>query len=98
MISFEDCVALCGLSESEVAAIAEHEHIPETAAASLASYLGHCEHGPEMIRSMIVDDIRLALNENRVAHAAELFCALQHYLLTHAEARAGLIPNIPGAG
>ncbi len=82
MISFEDCVALCGLSESEVAAIAEHEHIPETAAAALANYLGHCEHGSERIRSMIVDDIRAALSNDRVGHAAELFSVLQRYLST----------------
>jgi hypothetical protein len=35
------CVGLCGLNEEEVAAISEHEHIPEIAAAALASYLLH---------------------------------------------------------
>jgi hypothetical protein len=39
MISLEDCISMCGLDENEVAAIAEHEHIPEIAAAALASYL-----------------------------------------------------------
>lgn len=38
-ITLEDCIALCGLGESEVAAIAEHEHIPEISAAELAQYL-----------------------------------------------------------
>ncbi len=33
MISFEDCIALCGLTEEEVAAVAEHEYLPEIAAA-----------------------------------------------------------------
>ena len=28
MISLEDCVAFSGLSEDQVAAIGEHEHIP----------------------------------------------------------------------
>lgn len=45
MITLEDCVALCGLTEEEVLAIAEHEHLPEIAAAALASYLVHEEHG-----------------------------------------------------
>ena len=27
MISLDDCIALCGLTEDEVLAIAEHEHI-----------------------------------------------------------------------
>ena len=32
MISLEDCIGLCGLDEDKVAAISEHEHIPEMAA------------------------------------------------------------------
>ena len=36
MITLEDCIAFCGLTEQEVLAIAEHEHIPEVAAAALA--------------------------------------------------------------
>jgi hypothetical protein len=38
MITLEDCIALCGLSEQEVQAIAEHEHIPEIAAAAMGRY------------------------------------------------------------
>lgn len=90
MISFEDCIALCGLTQEEITAIAEHEHVPEVAATALASYLLHCAHGPEVIRNMIVDDIRKALDEQRIDHAATLFAALRHYLSTHADAQAGL--------
>ena len=36
MISIEDCIAMCGLTEQEVMAIAEHEHVPEIAAAAMA--------------------------------------------------------------
>jgi hypothetical protein len=93
MISFEDCVALCGLSPEEISAIAEHEHVPEVAATALASYLMRQAEGPEAVRNMIVDDIRVALNERRIEHAAALFSALRHYLSTHADARAGLVPN-----
>ena len=39
MISLEDCIGLCGLDGEQVEAISEHEHIPEIAAAALASYL-----------------------------------------------------------
>ena len=39
MISLEDCLALCGLSEAEVLALAEHEHVPEMLAASLGHHL-----------------------------------------------------------
>ena len=39
MRSIEDCIAMCGLTEQEVMAIAEHEHVPEIAAAAMARYL-----------------------------------------------------------
>ena len=93
MISLEDCIGLCGLDESEVLAIAEHEHIPEIAAAAPASYLAKQPHGGEVIRAMIVDDIRAALDEGRIDHAAELFMALRHFLDQHPEARVGLVAN-----
>ena len=38
MITLEDCLAFCGLTEEEVLAIAEHEHMPEIAAAAFAEY------------------------------------------------------------
>jgi hypothetical protein len=88
MITLEDCIAMCGLSEEEVLAIAEHEHIPEIAAAALAQYLLSCQHGPETIRDMLRDDIRAALAREDRKHARELFMALRHFLSTHPEAAA----------
>jgi len=86
MISLDDCIAMCGLTEDEVAAIAEHEHVPEIVAATLGSYLLHQAHGSERIRQMLVDDIHasLAVGDNR--HAALLMAAMQHFLSLHQEA------------
>ena len=99
MISLEDCIGLCGLDEDEVAAISEHEHIPEIAAAALASYLLTQPRGGETIRTMIIDDIHKALDEGRVGRSAELFMALRHFLEHHPEGRAGgkYSPAEPGA-
>jgi hypothetical protein len=47
MISLEDCIAFCGLTEEEVLAIAEHEHLPEIDAAAFAQCLLSQEHGSE---------------------------------------------------
>jgi hypothetical protein len=93
MISLEDCVALCGLDKDEIDAISEHEHIPEVAATALANYLLHQAGGATRIRTMMIEDIRTALDENRVDHAAELFMALRHFLEQHPEAREGLRPH-----
>ena len=39
MITMKDCIDMCGLTQNEVMAIAEHEHVPEIAAASMGRYL-----------------------------------------------------------
>jgi hypothetical protein len=50
MISLEDCVELCGLTEEQVLAMAEQEHLPAIAATALAQYLLKRERGMEKIR------------------------------------------------
>ena len=87
MITLEDCVAFCGLTEEEVLAIAEHEHMPEIAATALAEYLMYQEHGTEKIRDMIVDDIRASQARNDRHHVLTLLHVLHHYLRTHPEVR-----------
>jgi hypothetical protein len=58
MLSLKDCLALCELSEDEVLAIAQHEHIPEIAAAELGNYLVlHAPAGEMRIKSIIRDHI-----------------------------------------
>ena len=96
MISLVDCIALCGLTGSEVAAIAEHEHVPEAVAAALGQYLLHQEQGLAKIQQMIIDDIRQALLAGNTAHAARLLSALQH-LLTVSESK-GHVPTRRGSG
>jgi hypothetical protein len=82
-ISLEDCIALCGLDEREVAAIAEHEHAPEIVAAALAQYLMQQPGGPAQIRDMIVEDLRAALRHGDRAHAGELLSTLRHFVAMH---------------
>ena len=60
MLRLEDCLGLCDLTEDEVRAIAQHEHIPEIAAAELASYLVHAPGGEMCIKGIIRDDIAQA--------------------------------------
>jgi hypothetical protein len=85
MITLQDCIALCGLTEAEVLALAEHEHIPEIAAAAYAEYLLKQRRGSERIHEMIVEDIRAALHRGDRAHAHELVGALRHFLSEHPE-------------
>ena len=93
MITLEDCVGFCGLSEEEVLAIAEHEHLPEIAATALAQYLLSQEHGSERVRDMIVDDIRHAqVARDNKEKVLMLLHVLHHFLKTHPEATP---PNHP---
>jgi hypothetical protein len=94
MISLEDCIGLCGLDEEQVAAISEHEHIPDVAAAALANYLLQQPHGGEVVRKMIVEDIHNALEDGRIRHASELFMALRHFLEQNPEAQTGLAERL----
>jgi hypothetical protein len=87
VISLEDCVALCGLTEKEVLAIAEHEHVPEIAAAGIGRYLLKEPNGPAKIRDMVRDDIHDALSRGDKEHASELLMVLRHFLATHPEAQ-----------
>jgi len=97
MITLEDCVGLCGLTEEEVLAIAEHEHLPEIGAAALAQYLLSLEHISEKVRDMIVDDIRQAqLNGGDKAHVLTLLHVLHQFLKTHPETRPSVHPRSNG--
>ena len=88
MISMKDCIDMCGLTEKEVMAIAEHEHVPEIAAAAMARYLLKKPHGAAQIRDMIRDEIHAALSRGDKDHASELLMVLRHFLATHPEANA----------
>ena len=88
MITLEDCIGFCDLTEEEVLAIAEHEHLPEIAAAALARFLLSQEHGSEKVRNMIIDDIRQAqLTNGSEGKVVMLLHVLHHFLKAHPEAR-----------
>ena len=72
-----------GLDPEEIKAIAEHEHVSEAKAETLAKYLMHTPHGAERIRDMIVDDIRTARLSGDHHHARELSDALEDFLADH---------------
>ena len=83
MIALEDCLAMCDLAPEEIAAIAEHEHMPELAAAALGSYLMHRDKGDHVVYGMIRDDIRAAIRSGDARHARQLVATLCHFLRDH---------------
>ena len=83
MLTLEDCLALCDLTEEEILAIAEHEHIPELAAIELGNYLVHSPDGERYIKAMIRDDIAAATAHGDHRHAAALRLVLRNFVLGH---------------
>lgn len=85
MLSYEDCVALCDLTDEEIAAIAEHEHIPRMAAAALGAYLISTPEGVPALKRIILDDIAAAEARGNKQHALKLRMVLRHFVETHPE-------------
>ena len=87
MLTLQDCLELCELTEDEVLAIAEHEHLTEMAALELGNYLVHTPEGERRIKAMIVEDIDAARARDDVRHAALLKLVLKHFVDAHAAAK-----------
>jgi hypothetical protein len=83
MLCIEDCIALCGLTEDEVLALAEHENIPEVAAAELANYLVVTDEGQRVIKLMIRDDIAAAAARGDRRRELALKVMLRDFVLNH---------------
>jgi hypothetical protein len=88
MLSIEDCIALCGLTEEEVRAIAEHEHIPEVAAAEMGNYLVSSADGEQCIKAMIVDDIAHARACANAHRELALKLVMRNFILGHPRCEA----------
>lgn len=83
MLSLEDCLALCELSEDEVLAIAHHEHLPEIAAAELGNYLIHMPEGEMRIKAIIRDDIAEARASGDRMRELALKLMLRNFVAQH---------------
>ncbi len=83
MLTYEDCLEFCELSEDEVDAIANHENVPDMIAVELGNYLVHSAAGEPAICHMIMDDIREARAGGHRARAAKLELVLTHFVASH---------------
>ena len=83
MLTIQDCIALSGLSEAEIDALAEHEHIPEIVATELGNYLIRRPDGVLAIKAIIRDDIAAAERRGDGEHAHALRLVLRHFLRAH---------------
>jgi hypothetical protein len=87
MLTFDDCVALCELTEEEIAAIAEHEHLPMIVAAELGNYLIQGPDGALRVKRIILDDMLAADRAGDGSRALTLKLVLRHFVDRHPECR-----------
>jgi hypothetical protein len=91
VLTFEDCLGLCGLTEDEISAIAEHEHLPQIIALELGSQLVRRPDGRLLLSHFLIDDILAAERHGDLAHAAALKGTLRGLIEKHlAAARGGM--------
>jgi len=92
MLTIDDCIGLSGLTEDEIAAVAEHEHLPAMLALEMGSYLCQTAAGQAQLESMIIDDIAAAKERGDLAHAAKLASVLDQFRQHHANRDHGDVP------
>ena len=83
MLTLEDCIGLCGLTQDEVRAIAQHERIPEIAAAEMGNYLVSSPDGELCIKAMIRDDLAQACGCGDRERELALKVVLRNFILQH---------------
>jgi len=88
MLTYKDCLAYSDLTEDEIHAIADHEHLSELAALELGQYLVESPTGEKAIQKIILDDIAKARANNDLRSTLKLRLVLRHFVQTHPDATA----------
>lgn len=83
MLTLQECLEFCDLTEDEIHAIAEHEHLPEIVAAELGDCLLQTEEGVCLIRRYMQEDISLAEAHGQRSKAQHLAEVLAQFNAAH---------------
>ncbi len=60
MLTLDDCVAFCGLTEDQLEAVAEHEHMALVVAAEWAECILEKPNGCEILTAILADKAKMA--------------------------------------
>jgi hypothetical protein len=83
MLSLEDCLGLCGLSEDELQLVAEHEHVPLIVAAELAAELLRTARGTYVLRGYMLDVLEKAVAAGARDRARRLDRIIAGFISAH---------------
>lgn len=98
MLTYEDCLAMCDLTEDEIDAIAERAHLPEIVALELGQYIIERPDGDLAVRRIILEDIADAETRGDMEHALKLKLVLRHFIRTHPRHDPGNEPKAAQGG
>jgi len=85
MLSYKDCRDFCEFEDDEIAAVAEHEHLPRMLALAYAEHLIHKKDGVPALKKILQDDIAAAQRRYDHVKVKHLHQVLEHFVLTHPE-------------
>lgn len=83
MLTLQECLDFCELTEDEIHTIAEHERLPEIVAAERGSCLLETREGVCLIKRYLVEDIVNAELHHQLGKATRLHQAFDHFNVTH---------------
>lgn len=95
MLSIRDCLDYCDLTDEEIALIAEHEGIPDIAAAQIACGLVQTPEGVRLLTTIMLDLIDRAVERGDAdkAERARALCA--RFMADHPLPSAPPAPSAP---
>ena len=79
MLTLKDCIDLSDLSDAEVAAIAEHEHVPEIVAAEIGCGLVRSPAGRLVLKRYIRENLVRAKAQHMDTKAEALALLLRRF-------------------
>lgn len=83
MLTLQDCLDFCQLTEAEVDTIARHEHLPEIVAAARDTYLLLSDKGINLIKCYMLEDIEDAELHGLPEKARHLRWMVAHFSAAH---------------
>lgn len=83
MLTAQECLEFSDLTEEEILAIAEHEHIPEMLAAELGSCLLQTDMGTWLIKRYLLEELEQAKAQRCHERTAQLTAALARFDAAH---------------
>ena len=83
MLTLEECVEFCDLTQEEVHEIAEHEHVPEIVAAELGHTLLKTPRGVYIIRNYLLENLQRAAAHGNYGKARYLDEVITRFNAAH---------------